>query len=167
MAKNHTAIDLNDPNIAFSMKMVETNPFMQWNGIVVEELDVDHCICSMELRPEQTNPNGYAHGGVLFTIADVSPRAGGWAQLFHPGFRCAFSAQREKGQDHRRGLHHPPGNDLGRRGYRHPRGGRQRPGPRDRDHVLYQPGDPQPGDPVNEKLPHCGSFFSHVNTEDI
>lgn len=75
MAKNHTAIDLNDPNIAFSMKMVETNPFMQWNGIVVEELDVDHCICSMELRPEQTNPNGYAHGGVLFTIADVTASA--------------------------------------------------------------------------------------------
>ena len=75
MAKNHTAIDLNDPNIAFSMKMVETNPFMQWNGIVVEELVVDHCICSMELRPEQTNPNGYAHGGVLFTIADVTASA--------------------------------------------------------------------------------------------
>lgn len=75
MAKNHTAIDLNDPNIAFSMKMVETNPFMQWNGIVVEALDVDHCICSMELRPEQTNPNGYAHGGVLFTIADVTASA--------------------------------------------------------------------------------------------
>ena len=75
MAKNHTAINLNDPNIAFSMKMVETNPFMQWNGIVVEELDVDHCICSMELRPEQTNPNGYAHGGVLFTIADVTASA--------------------------------------------------------------------------------------------
>ena len=75
MAKNHTAIDLNDPNIAFSMKMMETNPFMQWNGIVVEELDVDHCICSMELRPEQTNPNGYAHGGVLFTIADVTASA--------------------------------------------------------------------------------------------
>ena len=75
MSKNHTAIDLNDPNIAFSMKMMETNPFMQWNGIVVEELDVDHCICSMELRPEQTNPNGYAHGGVLFTIADVTASA--------------------------------------------------------------------------------------------
>ena len=75
MAKNHTAIDLNDPNIAFSMKMVETNPFMQWNGIEVEELDVDHCICSMELRPEQTNPTGYAHGGVLFTIADVTASA--------------------------------------------------------------------------------------------
>lgn len=75
MAKNHTAIDLNDPNIAFSMKMVEINPFMQWNGIVVEALDVDHCICSMELRPEQTNPNGYAHGGVLFTIADVTASA--------------------------------------------------------------------------------------------
>ena len=75
MAKNHTAIDLNDPNIAFSMKMVETNPFMQWNGIVVEELDVDHCICSMELSPEQTNPNGYAHGAVLFTISDVTASA--------------------------------------------------------------------------------------------
>ncbi len=75
MAQSNTAIDLDNPNIAFSMKMVETNPFMQWNGIVVEELDVDHCICSMELRPEQTNPNGYAHGGVLFTIADVTASA--------------------------------------------------------------------------------------------
>ena len=75
MAEKNIAIDLDNPNIAFSMKMVETNPFMQWNGIAVEELDEDHCVCAMELRPEQTNPNGYAHGGVLFTIADVTASA--------------------------------------------------------------------------------------------
>jgi acyl-CoA thioesterase len=75
MAEKNIAIDLDNPNIAFSMKMVETNPFMQWNGIAVEELDEDHCVCAMELRPEQTNPNDYAHGGVLFTIADVTASA--------------------------------------------------------------------------------------------
>ena len=75
MAEKNIAIDLDNPNIAFSMKMVETNPFMQWNRIEVDELDVNHCLCHVQLRHEQTNPNGLAHGGLLFTMADVAASA--------------------------------------------------------------------------------------------
>ena len=35
-------IDRSDPGIAFSMRLVENNPFMQWNRIEVDELDVDN-----------------------------------------------------------------------------------------------------------------------------
>lgn len=68
-------IDITKPGIAFSMKLVENNPFMQWNHIEVDELDEDHCLCHVELRHEQTNPNGLAHGGLLFTMADVAASA--------------------------------------------------------------------------------------------
>ena len=68
-------IDITKPGIAFSMKLVENNPFMQWNRIEVDELDEDHCLCHVELSHEQTNPNGLAHGGLLFTMADVAASA--------------------------------------------------------------------------------------------
>ena len=68
-------IDITKPGIAFSMKLVENNPFMQWNRIEVDELDEDHCLCHVELGHEQTNPNGLAHGGLLFTMADVAASA--------------------------------------------------------------------------------------------
>ncbi len=68
-------INMNDPRIAFSMSMVEKNPFMQWNRIEVDELDADHCLTHVDLQHEQTNPNGYAHGGLLYTIADTGASA--------------------------------------------------------------------------------------------
>ena len=68
-------IDTSKPGIAFSMKLIENNPFMQWNRIEVDELDEDRCLCHVQLRHEQTNPNGLAHGGILFTLADVAASA--------------------------------------------------------------------------------------------
>ena len=68
-------IDLSNPGIAFSMRLVENNPFMQWNNIEMDELDVNHCLCHVQLRHEQTNPNGLAHGGLLFTMADAAASA--------------------------------------------------------------------------------------------
>ena len=32
-------IDISKPGIAFSMRLVENNPFMQWNRIEMDELD--------------------------------------------------------------------------------------------------------------------------------
>ncbi|MDO5477222.1 MAG: PaaI family thioesterase [Eubacteriales bacterium] len=66
-----TMIDMENPKIAFAMRMVKNNPFMQWNHIRLTELDEDHCIGYVDLQPEQKNPNGLAHGGLLFTISDV------------------------------------------------------------------------------------------------
>lgn len=70
--KGRPAVDRSDPGIDFAMKMAENNPFVEWNRMVVDELDLDHCLMSLELRHEQTNPNGLAHGGLLFTLADAS-----------------------------------------------------------------------------------------------
>lgn len=68
-------IDLSNPKIAFAVELMNNNPFMQWNGIEITELDENHCVSRLDLRHEQTNPNGYAHGGLLFTIADVTASA--------------------------------------------------------------------------------------------
>ena len=68
-------IDTSKPGIAFSMKLIETTPFMQWNRIEVGELDEARGLCHVRLRHEQTNPNGLAHGGILFTLADVAASA--------------------------------------------------------------------------------------------
>lgn len=68
-------IDLDNPKIAFAIKMCVNNPFMQLNRIEIIEIDEDHCVSCVEMRHEQTNPNGIAHGGFLFTIADVTSSA--------------------------------------------------------------------------------------------
>ena len=41
----------------------------------MDELDENHCLCHVELSHEQTNPNGLAHGGLLFTMADAAASA--------------------------------------------------------------------------------------------
>jgi acyl-CoA thioesterase len=73
--KMEKKIDLTDPGVAFAMKLVENNPFQKLTQIEIDELDVDHCICHVALRHELTNPNGLAHGGLLFTLADIAASA--------------------------------------------------------------------------------------------
>lgn len=48
------------------------NPFMEYCGIEIETIERDHARAKVEIRPEGTNPSGFVHGGLLFTIADCA-----------------------------------------------------------------------------------------------
>ena len=39
-------------------------------GIVLEELDESHCLCTMKITPDHLNAVGSVMGGALFTLAD-------------------------------------------------------------------------------------------------
>ena len=46
--------------------------FAAGNGIEIDELWADGCLCSMALRPEHRNAAGGVMGGVIFTLGDFA-----------------------------------------------------------------------------------------------
>lgn len=46
--------------------------FNRHNGIVVTDIEPDHCVVESELRPEALNPLGMAHGGFVYSLCDVA-----------------------------------------------------------------------------------------------
>ncbi len=42
------------------------------NGIKLKELRDNYASCTVELTPEVINPQGLAHGGIVFSICDVA-----------------------------------------------------------------------------------------------
>ena len=52
-------------------------------GIVLEELDESHCLCTMKIAPIHLNAAGSVMGGALFTLADFSFAAA--SNFSHPG----------------------------------------------------------------------------------
>ncbi|MDO5154902.1 MAG: PaaI family thioesterase [Eubacteriales bacterium] len=53
-----------------------TNAFGNFLGIKIEQVEAGYAKVSLEMKPEYTNPYNTAHGGVLYTMADM---AGGTA----------------------------------------------------------------------------------------
>lgn len=53
-----------------SKERLERNSFMLYNHIEVESIERDRAVFRMEIRPENRNPFGQAHGGALYTLAD-------------------------------------------------------------------------------------------------
>ncbi len=50
---------------------VENNPgFIKYNNIHIEELKDNYCKCYVDLDENSMNPSGFAHGGLLFGLAD-------------------------------------------------------------------------------------------------
>lgn len=49
----------------------KSNPFMYHNHIEQVEITPEHCRVKVELRPESMNLNGYVHGGLIYSMADV------------------------------------------------------------------------------------------------
>ena len=64
-------VDLKDEGIAFAVQKAKCNAYMNWNGIRIDELTLDHGVVSMALMDEQKNHHGAAHGGALYTLADA------------------------------------------------------------------------------------------------
>lgn len=46
--------------------------FATVNGARIDELDEEHCICSLEIGENHKNANGGVMGGVMFTLADFA-----------------------------------------------------------------------------------------------
>lgn len=47
-------------------------PYIQYNGIVIDEIGMEKSVLHVEMRHELENPYGMAHGGLLFTLADTA-----------------------------------------------------------------------------------------------
>lgn len=65
-------------------KIMETrnasNAFANLIGLKITEISDGHCTCEMDITDDMKNPIQSVHGGVLFTIADVT---GGGAAASH------------------------------------------------------------------------------------
>ncbi len=46
--------------------------FATINGMVIDEMDEDHSVCSMILNDDHKNANGGTMGGVIYTLADFA-----------------------------------------------------------------------------------------------
>ena len=62
----------NFKNIEEVRKYFEGDRFATVNGMVVDEYDDDHSVCSMELNENHKNANGGIMGGVIYTLADFA-----------------------------------------------------------------------------------------------
>jgi len=62
-----------DERYARMIDYMNTVPdFSFHNGIKIKELKDNYASCSVELTPEVINSQGYAHGGIVFSICDVA-----------------------------------------------------------------------------------------------
>ncbi len=59
-------------NLEEAQKFFTNDRFAYANGMKIEELLDDGCICSMELREDHKNALGGVMGGVIFTLADFA-----------------------------------------------------------------------------------------------
>ena len=51
---------------------VSINKFSLHNGILLESVERDCAVFSMEIQPESTNDHGTLHGGAVYTLADMA-----------------------------------------------------------------------------------------------
>ena len=59
-------------NIDEAREFFTGDTFAKANGIVIDELWEDGCLCSMELRDDHRNAVGGVMGGVIFTLGDFA-----------------------------------------------------------------------------------------------
>jgi acyl-CoA thioesterase len=59
-------------NIEEAKKYFEGDKFATLNGMVLDELDESHSLCSLALEDRHKNANGGIMGGVMFTLADFA-----------------------------------------------------------------------------------------------
>jgi len=67
---------MNDLNIIPSHlipgKMLHLDPFSQWLGIEILEVEKGRCRVGMTIRKEMLNSMGKAHGGISYSLADTA-----------------------------------------------------------------------------------------------
>ena len=64
---------VNEEMLALAKKTIEEIPgFISHNQYKVEEVTSEYCKMTVELTENSLNPNGTAHGGLLFGLADTT-----------------------------------------------------------------------------------------------
>ena len=48
------------------------NPFMEYNGIEIVSISLDHSVLKATITDNSKNPYGMIHGGLLYTLMDCS-----------------------------------------------------------------------------------------------
>jgi acyl-CoA thioesterase len=59
-------------NMKEAIDFFQGDRFAMVNGMTIDELGDDWCICSMSLREDHKNANNTVMGGVMFTLADFA-----------------------------------------------------------------------------------------------
>jgi acyl-CoA thioesterase len=63
----------NEQMLELAKKTINETPgFIKHNNYKVEEVTNEHCKMSVELTEDAINPNGTAHGGLMFGLADTT-----------------------------------------------------------------------------------------------
>ena len=63
----------NEQMLELAKKTINETPgFIKYNNFKVEEVTHKYCKMSVELTENSVNPNGIAHGGLLFGLADTT-----------------------------------------------------------------------------------------------
>lgn len=63
----------NEEMLEIAQKTItETPGYIKHNNYIVEEVSYEHCKMSVELTENTLNPNGIAHGGLMFGLADTT-----------------------------------------------------------------------------------------------
>lgn len=63
----------NEQMLELAKKTINETPgFIQHNNYKVEEVTNEYCKMSVELTENAINPNGTAHGGLIFGLADTT-----------------------------------------------------------------------------------------------
>ncbi len=60
------------PSHLIPIKMLSLDPFSQWLGIEVIEVEKGRCKVGMTIRKEMLNSMGKAHGGISYSLADTA-----------------------------------------------------------------------------------------------
>ena len=53
-------------------KMLSLDPFSQWLGIEILEVEIGKVRLGLKVRAEMLNSMGYAHGGITYSLADTA-----------------------------------------------------------------------------------------------
>ncbi|MCR5467690.1 MAG: PaaI family thioesterase [Lachnospiraceae bacterium] len=48
------------------------NPFVEYNGIEICEISMDHCLVKATIADHSKNPYGMVHGGLMYTMIDAA-----------------------------------------------------------------------------------------------
>ncbi|MCR5652899.1 MAG: PaaI family thioesterase [Ruminococcus sp.] len=59
-------------NVEEAREYFKGDKYALYSGVVIEELDENTCVCSMEITDKHRNAVGGVMGGAIFTLADLS-----------------------------------------------------------------------------------------------
>lgn len=53
-------------------KMLSLDPYSTWLGIEILECEIGRCKVAMTIRKDMLNSMNYAHGGIIYSLADTA-----------------------------------------------------------------------------------------------